>query len=204
MSALVTSMSVTNSETREISLGAEQELIVAALEGNGLAFRRLVEPHLAMLHRIAMRSSSHAHLAEDAVQETLTLAYERLQTYRHDMPFRAYLAAIAAKQAHTLARGERRRHKREQASDGPQEPSNPEQEVQGQNLARRVRTALAAMPEKRRQAALLRLDAGLSYRDVAHAMGSTEGSARVLVHTALKELKERLADLVGEEGEEGQ
>lgn len=204
MSALViTSMSVTNLETHEISSGAEHELIASALEGDGLAFRRLVEPHLAMLHRIAMRRSGNAHLAEDAVQETLALAYERLKSYRHDMPFRAYLAAIAAKQAYTLARGERRRHKREQAAEGPEEPSDPEQEVAGQNLARRVRLALAAMPEKRRQAALLRLDAGLSYRDVALAMDSTEGSARVLVHTALKELKERLADLVGADGREG-
>lgn len=195
-------MSVTNVERREISHDAEGELIAAALAGDGLAFRRLVEPHLGMLHRIAMRSSGSAHLAEDAVQETLALAYRRLRKYRHDMPFRAYLAAIAARQGHTIARGERRRLKREQASDGPAKPTDPEQEAQGAALARRVRSALEAMPHKRREAALLRLDAGLSYKEIAAALGSTEGSARVLVHTALKELKERLADLMTGSSEE--
>jgi DNA-directed RNA polymerase specialized sigma24 family protein len=52
------------------------------------------------------------------------------------------------------------------------------------------------MPDKRRQAALLRLDAGLSYKEIAAALDSSEGSARVLVHKALKELKDRLGDLL--------
>ena len=195
-------MSVTKLERRDIAHDAESELIAAAIAGDGLAFRRLVEPHLAMLHRIAMRRSGDPHLAEDAVQETLALAYERLSSYSHDTPFKAYLASIAAKQAHTLARGERRRVKREQVARGPAEPANPEQEVHGATLARRVREALEAMPDKRRQAALLRLDAGLSHREIAQALGSTEGSTRVLVHNALKELKERLADVLNEESEE--
>ncbi len=196
MRAAVTAMSATNLDGRDVAHEAEGELITAAVAGDGLAFRRLVEPHLGMLHRIAARSSTDRQWAEDAVQETLTLAYQRLGSYRHEMPFRAFLAAIAAKQAHTLARGERRRSRREQAAQVPEALANPEQEVQGATLARRVREALAAMPDKRREAALLRLDAGLSYREIAQALGSTEGSTRVLVHTALKELKERLADLV--------
>jgi RNA polymerase sigma-70 factor (ECF subfamily) len=195
-------MSISKVESRDISHDDEMALVEAALAGDGLAFRRLVEPHLGMLHRIATRASGDPNLAEDAVQETLTLAYERLARYRPDTSFRAYLAAIAAKQAHTIARGERRRLKREQASRAPDEPDDPEQKAVGAALARRVRQALAAMPDKRRQAALLRLDAGLSYREIATALDSSEGSARVLVHTALKELKERLADLMNGPSEE--
>jgi len=178
---------------------AERALIMESLEGSGSAFRRLVEPHLPVLHRIATRVGGDPNLAEDAVQETLTLSYQRLASYHHDMPFRAFLAAIAARQAHTLARAERRRLKREQGSSGPQAPATPEAELHGAVAARRVRVALLSMPEKRREAALLRLDAGLSYRDIGQALGSSEGSARVLVHTALKELRQRLADLLDQD-----
>ncbi len=202
MDAAVILMARTKVDSREIAHDAEGALIAAALGGEGLAFRRLIEPHLPMLHRIAMRSSRDAQLAEDAVQETLTLAYQRLARYRHETPFRSYLAAIAAKQAYTLARGERRRHQRELTSKAPEELNSPEQEVHGARLAVRVREALAGMPNKRRQAALLRLDAGLSYKEIASALDSTEGSARVLVHTALKELKERLSDLIAGPHEE--
>ena len=105
-------------------------------------------------------------------------------------------------QAVDQARRNSRRTKRELASKAPEEAGSPEQEAHGARLAGRVRDALAAMPNKRRQAALLRLDGGLSYREIAAALDSTEGSTRVLVHTALKELKERLADLMTGASEE--
>ncbi len=149
-----------------------------------------------MLLRIATRVGGNRALAEDAVQETLTLSYERLPSYRHETSFKAFLAAIAARQAHTLARSERRRAKREHQTAAPERSATPEQALHGAAAARSVRAALAAMPEKRRDAALLRLDAGLSYREIAEALDSTEGSARVLVHKALKELRQRLAVLL--------
>ncbi len=195
-------MSMPNVESRDVPDDAEGELIAGALAGNGLAFRRLVEPHLPMLLRIATRTSGNPHLAEDAVQEALTVAYQRLPTYRHETPFRAFLAAIASKQAYTIARGERRRQKREELARSPEDPQSPEQMAEGAALARRVRDALGAMPEKRRRAAMLRLDAGLSYKEIAAALNSTEGSTRVLVHNALKELKERLADLISRQTED--
>ena len=55
------------------------------------------------------------------------------------------------------------------------------------------------MPEKRQRVVLLRLDAGLGYSEIASAVGTTEGSARVLVHHALRDLHEMLRDLVDAE-----
>ncbi|MCC6528083.1 MAG: sigma-70 family RNA polymerase sigma factor [Polyangiaceae bacterium] len=173
---------------------AESALIEAALAGDGAAFRRLVAPHLGMLFRLAARVSDFH--ADDAVQETLTLAFERLDRYRAGTSLRAYLAGIAVKQAHTLARTERRRLARELASARPEGAGTPEEHLAAATLARRVRAALAAMPKKRREAAMLRLDAGLSHQEIARALDTTEGSARVLVHLAVKELREALADLV--------
>jgi RNA polymerase sigma-70 factor (ECF subfamily) len=180
----------------------EQDLLTAAQAGDGLAYRRLVEPHLSVLLRIGWRVSGSRELAEDAVQETLTIAFERLASYRHDTPFRAYLTSIVARQAYTLVRSERRRRVREEGASHPQAPAGPEDEIRAATVAQHVREALLAMPEKRRNAALMRLDAGLSYRDIALALESTEGSTRVLVHTALKELREKLSHLLPEEHHE--
>jgi len=170
--------------------------IAAALEGDGSAFRALVEPHLPMLFRIAARVSGDGALAEDAVQETLALAYRQLSSYRHRTSFKSYLAAIVSRRAHTLARSERRRHRREQGASGADRPATPEEDMDGAALADRIRQVLGLMPKKRRAAALLRFDAGLSYREIANALGTTEGSARVLVHMVTKELRERLADVI--------
>ncbi len=178
------------------AVSVEHELIKAALDGDGRAFESLVRPHLAVLYRVAERASGNAALAEDAVQEALVIAYSRLKKYEPGTNLKAFLAAIAVQRAKTLRRGEQRRHAREEASDAPTGGENPAELVEAQRTAELVRNALADMPEKRRMAAILRLDAGMSYAEIATALGSTEGSTRVLVHLALKELKSKLASVL--------
>jgi RNA polymerase sigma-70 factor (ECF subfamily) len=180
------------------SVSIEHELVARALEGDGAAFATLVRPHLSMLYRIAARSCGNAALAEDAVQEALTIAYRKLDRYQPGSSLRSFLAAIAARQARTLLRGERRRKVREDAAEPPEHDPGPAELVGAEQVAERIREALAVLPKKRREVALLRLDAGLSYAEIAEAVGSTEGSARVLVHMALKELRERLGDMLKE------
>ena len=69
--------------------------------------------------------------------------------------------------------------------------------VQGRQTAARIDAILAAMPEKRRMAAMLRLDAGLEYAEIAAAIESTEESARALVYLAVKTLRRDLRDEEG-------
>ena len=151
-----------------------------------------------MLYRIAARSCGNRALAEDAVQEALTIAYRKLDRYQPGSSLRSFLAAIAARQARTLLRGERRRKVREDAAEPPEHDPGPAELLGAERAAQRIRDALALLPKKRREVALLRLDGGLSYAEIAEAVGSTEGSARVLVHMALKELREQLGDMLKE------
>jgi RNA polymerase sigma-70 factor (ECF subfamily) len=176
-------------------VSVEHELLARALDGDGRAFATLVEPHLPMLYRIAARACGSTAIAEDAVQETLTLFHSRLDSYSPGTSLRSFLAAIAVRQARTLLRGEQRRRAREDNSAPPEAAADPVELLTAERLGRQIRDALAKMPKKRQEVALLRLDAGLSYAEIAEAVGSTEGSARVLVHLALQQLRELLADL---------
>lgn len=176
----------------------ETELVGRAIAGDGGAFSELVKPHLKMLFRIAVRAcGGDQQLAEDAVQETLALVYQRLNKYTPGTSLKAFMGAIAARRAHTLIRAERRRRAREVSAAPPTAAATPEQFVAAEQARAALFTALERMPKKRREAVLLRLEGGLSYAEIADAMGSTEGSARVLVHLALKELKSVLASMVG-------
>ncbi len=184
------------------TVSLEHELVARALDGDGRAFASLVEPHLPMLYRIAARASGNAALAEDAVQEALTLAYQRLSRYTPGTSLKSFLAAYAVRQAQTMLRGERRRRAREEVADPPEALAGPVSMIGAHRAANRVRDALSKLPAKRRAAAMLRLDGGMSYAEIAEAVGTTEGSARVLVHLAMKELRTELADLVGEQESE--
>ena len=182
-----------------VSLSTEQELVERALSGDGRAFADLVGGHLPMLYRIAARACGDRALAEDAVQEALSLAYERLHRYEVGTSLKSYLAAFVIRKAQTLLRSERRRKMREAESHAPLQLVGPAEATSAQRTAERVRAALASMPKKRREVALLRLDGALSYAEIAEAVGTTEGSARVLVHLAMKELRNRLADVLDAE-----
>ena len=186
----------------EPSSSVEAELVKRAINGNGQAFASLVEPHLSVLYRVAMRACGDRALAEDAVQEALALAYKRLERYRPGTNLRAFLATFAAKKAQTLLRSEKRRYAREEAAEPPEKVAGPASVSHARQTAQRIREALAAMPKKRRAVALLRLDAGMSYAEIGKAVGTSEGSARVLVHLALKELREHLGDLLNDDTKE--
>ena len=82
-------------------------------------------------------------------------------------------------------------------------PPWPSDYVAAEEIAARVRAALARLPAKRQKIALLRLDAGLGYDEIANVVGTTEGSARVLVHHVLRDLRAELGDLLGKEALHG-
>ena len=178
-------------------LSGEQRLLSAAIDGDGRAFADLVRPHLPMMYRLALRGCGQPALAEDAVQEALTVAYGKLGRYRAGTSMRAYLATIVIKRTHTLLRSERRRRHREEISVAPSLSATPLQHAEATALGRRIRGVLATMPKKRRAAVMLRLDGGMDYAEISRALGTSEGSVRVLVHLALKELKSGLETYLG-------
>ena len=178
-----------------VSKGDEQdELLRAAQRGSGDAFGALVRPHLGTLHRIATRICRNSSLAEDAVQECLTIAYRKLGSLLPQSSVRAFLATVVIKRAHTLVRSERRRRAREDSAAAPARAATPQEMMEASAIQETIHAALSGMPAKRRKAALLRLDGGLSYKEIATSLRTSEGSARVLVHLAIKQLKQALSE----------
>jgi RNA polymerase sigma-70 factor (ECF subfamily) len=172
----------------------ERERLERALAGDGRAFAELIEPHLSLMYRVAARLCQSSSLAEDAVQDALTVAYRRLRSYQPGTSLKAFLVAIAAGQAETLLRSERRRKRREEENPLAEGEPSPADALEAKALATRLREALLALPEKRRAVALLRLDGGLSYAEIAEALATTEASARSLVHLAINALREVLTE----------
>lgn len=172
-------------------------LVARAKAGDGEAFTALVRPLLPALYRVAARLAGRA-AAEDAAQEALTLAWQRIHKLRPETPFASFLFGFAIKRAATLARGERRRkgHEDRSSSEGdPNRPDRPDEVMQARRLQAAIVEGLAKLPTKRRDAVVMRLDGGLSDREIAAALDSTEGSVRVLVHHGLATLEEHLKTL---------
>jgi RNA polymerase sigma-70 factor (ECF subfamily) len=168
-------------------------LVARARAGDGAAFRTLLAPHLPVAYRIAARIAGPA-LAEDAVQDALAIVHAKLGRYRPEASFAGFVCAVVARRASTLARSERRRRVHEDRAPEARRADTPEEIADAKKLAAIVRGALAELPAKRREAVVLRLEAGLAYADIASTLGTSEESARVLVHLGLRRLEALIAE----------
>ena len=65
-------------------------------------------------------------------------------------------------------------------------------EVALRSEAARVRVAVGELPHKQRLSVTLRIDDGLSFREIGEIIGSSEGSARVNYHHGIRRLRELL------------
>ena len=59
---------------------------------------------------------------------------------------------------------------------------------------RRLKTAMARLSPTQREVFTLRVSEGMSYKEIADAVGTTEGAARVHYHNAMRTIKEFLDD----------
>ena len=59
---------------------------------------------------------------------------------------------------------------------------------------------LTQLPDDRREALIMRFALGMSNREIARALGRTDGATKVLIHRAIKQLEEEIPTT--ERGEE--
>ena len=177
-------------DAAELALGA-------AKAGEGKAFALLVQPHLAQAFRLAARKAGNRAVAEEAAQEALLIVLRELHRCQDASGVRALLFGAVLRTSHTLRRSEWRRATREERAEPPVPTAEPEAELANRELALRLQAALDRLPERRRDAVLLRLDAGLTAAEMALALDTTEQAARQLVYEGTKALRAFLAEEEG-------
>ena len=172
----------------------DPELVAGARAGDERAMGLLVDRHHAAVYRTALAVLRDEDLAVDATQDAFLKAFRGLDGFRGDAAFRTWLLSIAANEARTLLRRVVRR--RETALDDvgplPARERAPDEAAVLRLEVERARTSLAGLPEKQRLAVTLRLEEGLSFREVGEVIGSSEGAARVNYFHGVRRLREML------------
>jgi RNA polymerase sigma factor (sigma-70 family) len=160
---------------------AEAELVRRAQLGSSAAFEQLVLRRGPQLYRyLVVRLRDEAD-ALDALQETLTAAWQGLPGLRRTTKFWPWLCGIASNKAVDTARARLRTssHNIEIEVEAP---------ASGGVLE--LREAIAALPEHFRQVLLLRYLLGLSEEEVAQALGIRLGTVKSRCARARKALME--------------
>lgn len=170
----------------------DAELVVRAKEGDLKAMDVLIERHHGSVYRMCLSILREVDRAEDAVQETFIKAYRGLTRFRGDAQFKTWLMTIAGNEAKGALRRSGRR--REQALDDSPEIHSGDPDIEEQTAmmddARRVRRMVEELPEKQRLAVTLRVDEGMSFKEIGVIIESSEGAARVNYHHGIRRLRE--------------
>ena len=172
----------------------DAELVARAKSGDADALHELVSRHHAAVFRTVLGMLRDEDAAADATQEAFVKALRAFQRFRGDSSFKTWIVAIAVNEAKGWARKVGRR--RETVMEDPDELQGKEQgaadRVVLDDEVGRVRKALETLPDKQRMAVSLRIFEGLSFKEVATLIDSTEGAARVNYHHGIKRLRELL------------
>ncbi len=171
---------------------SEGELIEAWRRGDEAAAAELVHRHAAAVARF-LSAAGAGDDVEDLVQETFYRAFRKIDGFRGGASFRTWVMTIGSNALKDLRRRLRRRPVVALEDREVADPSDPHQEAVSDELARRLETAIAQLPPMQRDVFLLRAQQGLEYEEIAQALKTSVGAARVHYHHAVQRLK-RIAD----------
>ena len=168
------------------------ELIARWKAGDERAASELVERHASALARFAVSTGERSDV-DELVQDTFVRAFGSLDGFRGEASFRTWLFTIERRLLLDRRRGERRQRDRlEIKEDDAATQYDALDAVVADETERRLREAVEHLSPTQREVFALRAGEGLSYKEIAEAVGTTEGAARVHYHNAMRAVKEFL------------
>jgi RNA polymerase sigma-70 factor (ECF subfamily) len=165
---------------------------VRAAAGDREAFGELVRRYQAAVRRACRAVTGDEHDADDAAQEALLSALDRIETYDRKRPFGPWLLRIATNAAIDLVR--RRTVRRAETLDEryAAHTRSPAADAETAELRAKLSSALATLPERQRIAITLFDVEGYAHAEIADIVGVPEGTVRSDVFHARRKLREAL------------
>ena len=175
-----------------LSTQSDERLVDLVRAGSEPAFETIVERYRRALMRYVSRLLPPER-AEDVVQQAFVNAYEAMHRGGAELNLRPWLYRIAHNTALNALRDRGLRHDElDERMDGVERPDQALERTQG---LRDVLVAVQALPERQRDAILLRELEGRSYAEIALALGVTDGAVRQLLNRARNSLRAAAAAL---------
>jgi len=159
-----------------------------------LSFEQAFAAHHRLVYRYAASLTRDAGLAEDVVQEVFLRLYQNLDAAQRDgrqgVMLRAWLLRVTANVARNVLRGRGRTQSRDESFAAHwfqvTEAESPDKALLRRDEITAARRALARLKEPMRSCLLLRHE-GLSYKEIAAALGINEVNVGSLLARAQRE-----------------
>ena len=188
---------------------SDSDLVQRTVAGDQRAYGLLVLKYQRRIQRLIGRMVRDVDLVEDIAQETFLGAYRALPQFRGDSQFYTWLYRIAVNTAKkSLLQLKRSPTVMESFApdDGDDETSwrkseptseeTPESIFAAKEIAAAVNNAMAELSEELRLAVTLREIEGLSYEEIAVALGCPIGTVRSRIFRARESISAKLKPLL--------
>jgi len=171
------------------------EIVRGVLAGDVELYAVLVERYRDRFARYAVRMLGSHDAAEDALQDALVRAFDRLADCREPDKFAGWLFLILRNRCFA----ERRRNQREgrmpaDAADALVAPERSDRSVEQRERAGALERALGEVTREQREVFVLKHVEGLSYGEIAQLTGATVASLKMRMHRAYDRLRELMKE----------
>lgn len=172
----------------------DEALLRRIAGGDRLACAALVDRHLPRIHALAVRLLGNAADADEVAQDVFVRVWEHAARWRpQGARFTTWLHQVALN-----ASRDRLRRRREtlplDALDPVAQDATPEQRLQQDTVAARVRAALAMLPERQREALVLCHFQELPQAEAAAVLGVSVDALESLLARGRRGLRQHLLD----------
>ncbi len=188
-------------DVREDREADDAELMRRIAEGDAAAFRQLMRRYLARTVRMAARVLGSNAMAEDVAQEAFVRVWRHAAEWKNPAVAGARFSTWLYRIVLNLCIDAKRKDRFSALDDAPEQvdlAGDGEQIMVRQQQAARVRAALAALPERQRQAFVLCFYEGYSNKEAAEMLGIGIKALESLLVRSKRTLR---AALQGEERE---
>lgn len=170
----------------------DEDLRARLAAGDADALGEIYDMYAPLVHGLARRVAGDTEAARDVTQEVFAGLWEHPLAFDPERgSLRGWLATLAHRRAVDWVRREVRR-RRPPEPETPADPAGADEAVLASELASGVKRSLDALPPPMRDVLELAYYRGLTYREVAVALGIPEGTAKSRIRSALAHLGRRL------------
>ena len=185
---------------------ADVEFIERLQNGNAQAFDIFVTRYAETVYKLLFRLTQDEEEARDLTQETFLRALKAIQNFRGEADLKTWLYRIAVNESRNRFRWWTRRGREKTISLDAQtvfgetpvhetlsgNSENPETETLRRERQTALRHALLKLPEKFREAIILRDIQDLTYEEIAAALDTNIGTVKSRIARGREELRKML------------
>jgi RNA polymerase sigma-70 factor (ECF subfamily) len=174
----------------------DETLALRLKDGDDAASEELIRRHATPLLRYLHRLTGSDHAAEELFQQTWLSVLEHVDKFnpKQGGGFKAWLYRIATNKTNDLWRSRSRERNAKEGLRLVTDEQGPDasHRMESSDQERKLKKALAQLPEPQRQVLLLRYYSEMKFVDIAQLLGCPLNTALGRMHKAMQKLKQMM------------